>query len=152
MDTINKVKNRVQHLIDELKELNTEYQLTSITSPQDAVESLQLRFIGKEIEEFVVLYLNSKNKIIDSINQVGTVNKANVYIRDIAKQALLNNAISVIIAHNHPSGSMTPSEQDLAVTKKIQKALGLFDINVLDHFIIGSFNGEYLSFSESGLL
>ena len=73
-----------------------------------------------------------------------------VYPREVVKQALYHNAAAVIFAHNHPSGITEPSSADKQITEKLKQALSLFDIRVLDHFIIG--DGEPYSFAEHGYL
>jgi DNA repair protein RadC len=80
----------------------------------------------------------------------GTIDSASVYPREVAKRALHHNAAAVIFAHNHPSGINTPSQADKHITDKLKKSLNLFDIRVLDHFIIG--DGKPYSFAENGLL
>ncbi|RIZ67494.1 MAG: hypothetical protein D0528_12040, partial [Methylococcales bacterium] len=80
----------------------------------------------------------------------GTIDGASVYPREVVKQALHHNAAAVIFAHNHPSGVTEPSQADKQITEKLKKALDLFDIRVLDHFIIG--DGEPYSFAEHGLI
>ena len=80
----------------------------------------------------------------------GTLDSASVYPREVAKQALHHNAAAVIFAHNHPSGISEPSQADKNITLKLKEALALFDIRVLDHFIIG--DGDPYSFAEHGLI
>lgn len=105
----------------------------------------------KENEHFVVLYLDNQNSLIESrIESVGTIDQASVYPRNIAKTALELNALSVILSHNHPSGICRPSKSDQIITSKIQQALALFDIRVLDHIIVAGANK--LSFLEQGIL
>jgi DNA repair protein RadC len=73
-----------------------------------------------------------------------------VHTKEVARQALLHNASAVILAHNHPSGVMEPSQADEFVTRRLRDALALLDIRVLDHFIVG--DRSCYSFSENGLL
>jgi len=80
----------------------------------------------------------------------GTIDGASVYPREVVKQALYHNAAAVIFAHNHPSGITEPSPADKQITEKLKQALALFEIRVLDHFIIG--DGDPYSFAEHGLL
>jgi DNA repair protein RadC len=80
----------------------------------------------------------------------GTIDCASVYPREILKRALSHNAAAVILAHNHPSGDPKPSAADRSLTQKLKSALGLVDIRVLDHFVIG--DGECVSFAELGML
>ena len=81
----------------------------------------------------------------------GTIDGASVYPREVVKQALqLNAAAVIVLAHNHPSGITEPSTADRQITEKIRQAMSLFDIRVLDHFIIGG--TSHLSFAEKGLM
>jgi len=80
----------------------------------------------------------------------GTVDGAAVYPREVVKKALGHNAAAVILVHNHPSGVAEPSRADEALTRRLQEALGLVDIRVLDHLVVG--DGEIASFAERGLL
>ncbi|MCK5601335.1 DNA repair protein RadC [Candidatus Pacearchaeota archaeon] len=102
-------------------------------------------------EQFVTLLLNSKNQLVGMLRQPGTVNQTAAYPREIAKHALLSGATSVILAHNHPSGNVTPSRQDRELTRLIKNGLELLQINVLDHMIIGSDEKVY-SFANEGEL
>ena len=85
--------------------------------------------------------LDTKCSVIKYIELFqGGVDGAVIYPGEVVKVALSHHASSVIFAHNHPSGNLTPSKADLCVTRRLQKALALVDINVLDHFIIGRGN------------
>lgn len=120
-----------------------------IDSPESIYNFLK-HLIGHEAKErFVAVFLDGKNAIIHhSIIFSGTVNQAAVYPREIAKQALEINAVSILFAHNHPSGNLSPSDDDLILTNKLVEVMGLFDISVLDHIIIGR-EGFY-SFKKNG--
>ncbi len=89
-------------------------------------------------EVFACLFLDSQYRVI-AFEELfyGTINNATVYPRIIVKRALIHNAAAVIFAHNHPSGSADPSEQDKQLTQQLKSALELIDIKVLDHFVIG---------------
>ncbi|GEK08295.1 DNA repair protein RadC [Pseudoalteromonas sp. McH1-7] len=109
----------------------------------------QLRGLGHEV--FMVLYLDNQNRLIkDEVLFHGTINSASVYPREVVKAALKHHAASVIFAHNHPSGVAEPSEADKLITNKLQKGLGLVDINVLDHLIVAG--NHCISFAERGLV
>ena len=102
-------------------------------------------------EEFRSLFLNSRNQLISSETlQTGTVNKTVIYPRKIVERALHHHAVGVIIAHNHPAGTLEPSKEDCVVTKAVKDALKTVDINLLDHIIIGG--NDYFSFNQKGLL
>lgn len=100
-------------------------------------------------EFFEVAFLNSQNKVI-CIEKLfeGTIGECALYVRDIIKKTLEHNATSIIIAHNHPGGSLKPSQADLLATKKIGVALSNINVKLLDAIIIGSNMG--MSFAEKG--
>ena len=79
----------------------------------------------------------------------GTIDSASVHPREVIRQVLHHNAAAIVLAHNHPSGISEPSQSDHIITNKLKEALGLIDVRVLDHFIIGD---EIVSFAERGLL
>jgi len=111
---------------------------------------ITMRIGASEHEQFLVLFLNSQNRMIaDEVMFNGTVNAASVYPREVAKRALELNAVSVIIAHNHPSGAAYPSESDKVLTRSLKAALGLLDITILDHIIVGA---DTYSFAENRIL
>lgn len=120
-----------------------------IFSPKDVKDYFILNFGLYEYEMFGVLYLNQQNQVIKFEEMFrGTLNETSVYPREIAKQTLIYNAVSVILVHNHPSGECKPSQQDILLTKKIEQILALIDVNILDHFIVSNHN--YLSLKEHG--
>ena len=99
-------------------------------------------------EKFLCIYLDSKNTIITSkILFIGTVNESNIYPRDIFREAVKNNASSIILVHNHPSGNVNPSYSDMSLTNNIIKIGKTIGIKILDHIIIGSNN--YYSFLDN---
>ena len=102
-------------------------------------------------EVFCVAFLNLKHRVIACEQMFrGTLNSAPVYPREVVHRALTLNAAAVMFAHNHPSGEGTPSKNDKMITKVLVEALGLFDIKVLDHFIVAG--SIVTSFVEQGLL
>src|SRR5215467_12098319 len=104
-----------------------------------------------KIEEFHILFLDRKNALIkDERQQRGTIDHAPVYTREVIKRALELGASALILVHNHPSGDPTPSNADIAVTKEIAKAAGVFDIAVHDHLIIG--RGWHTSLRDLGII
>lgn len=89
-------------------------------------------------EFFIVFYLDSKNKIISrEIISIGTLNGTVIHAREVFRGAILRNCNTIILAHNHPSGDTTPSEEDLKLTKKLVNAGEILGIEVLDHVIVG---------------
>ncbi|PRZ49478.1 RadC family protein [Tritonibacter scottomollicae] len=105
----------------------------------------------RETEQFRVLFLDRKNVLIADEEQAeGTVDHVPVYPREVAKRALELNASAIILVHNHPSGDPTPSQSDIAMTRKIEMALEALSITLHDHLIIGA--SAELSFRSDGLL
>ncbi|MCW8346282.1 DNA repair protein RadC [Vibrio sp. ZSDZ65] len=103
----------------------------------------------RQREAFYVLFLDNQHRVIaDEVMFEGTINAASVYPREVVKRALAHNAAAVILAHNHPSGIAEPSQADRRITRRLSDALGLVDIRVLDHFVVGE--GEVVSFAERG--
>jgi DNA repair protein RadC len=123
----------------------------ALTSPEITRFYLSAQLRGYSYEVFACLFLDNQHRVIqlDELFR-GTIDGASVYPREVAKQALRHNAAAVIFAHNHPSGVSEPSQADKHITEKLKQALALFDIRVLDHFIIG--DGPPYSFAEHGLL
>ncbi len=110
--------------------------------------TIQLQHCTQEV--FACLFLDNRHRVICFEKMFhGTIDSASVYPREVVKFALKKNAAAVILAHNHPSGVAEPSRADEQITKRLQDALALVDIRVLDHFVIGD---ETISFAERGLL
>lgn len=118
---------------------------------QQLTEYLQMTMAREPVEQFRVLFLDSKNRLIeDEVCNRGDVNHVMIYPRQVIKRAIELNSTALIIAHNHPSGDPTPSMQDVEQTKEICRAASTFGICVHDHLIVGS-NGCF-SFRAEGLL
>jgi len=112
---------------------------------------LLLNMATFEREVFACLFLDNDHRLIHFEPLFyGSINSAHINPREVIKQALTYNAAAVIAAHNHPSGSCTPSLQDELITHTLQEALAISEIRLLDHFIVGS--KEVLSMAERGLL
>lgn len=121
----------------------------ALTDPQATRRFLaaQLRHLPHEV--FACLFLDNRNRIIRFLELFrGTIDGASVYPREVVRLALEHGAAAVIFAHNHPSGVAEPSQSDRALTTRLQEALALVDIRVLDHFVVG--DGEAVSFAERG--
>lgn len=104
-----------------------------------------------EREHFVILCLNSQNQIIERVDLYkGTLNTAVVRIADVFHEAIRANAAAIILAHNHPSGECSPSQQDIDLTKQVSTTGKTLDILVLDHLIVGK--GAFYSMRESGVI
>lgn len=122
-----------------------------IKSPASLVNWLKSE-IGTQLQEmFLVVYLNQQLRIITHrILFQGTINEAAVYPREIFKEALLLNSTSLMFAHNHPGGDITPSSADIALTAKLMKVADLMGVKVLDHIIVSG--NDYFSFARQGIL
>lgn len=123
-----------------------------ITGPSAVTDFLRLKYGQFEREVFGVIFLNNNNQVI-GIEEMfqGTTNVASVYPREVAKRSFELNASKVIFFHNHPSGNPRPSEPDKAITYKLQKALDLVGVEVLDHVIVTAAE-EPLSMVEVGAM
>ncbi|MHB0776832.1 RadC family protein [Halomonas sp. WWR20] len=123
----------------------------ALTSPAlvRAFLSSHMRHLGHE--EFAALFLDTQHQVIrfEALSR-GTLDSASVYPREVARRALELGAGAIIFAHNHPSGVAEPSDADQRITVRLKEALALFEIRVLDHFIVG--DGEVFSFAERGWL
>jgi DNA repair protein RadC len=122
-----------------------------ITSPEDVANIFIPLFRDEVKERFMVVCLNSANKIIayDTIS-IGNLNSSVVHPREIFKTALEQNAASIILLHNHPSGNPDPSNEDIAITKKLVESGKIMDIPVYDHLILAG--NSYTSFVEKRLI
>lgn len=123
----------------------------SFSNPNDVKLYLKSLLSHHKREQFVALFLNNQHQLLASETLFqGTINSSEVHPRVVVEKALTYHAAAVILAHNHPSGSLEPSPSDRHITDKIQEALGLLDIRTLDHIIVAQ-GGSY-SFAEHGLL
>lgn len=133
------------------REMKLSSDATQLTSPKLVRQYLRFAIEAKEHEVFVAIFLSTQHRVIESVELFrGTLDQASVYPREVAKEALKRNAGAVIFAHNHPSGEPEPSASDRKITERMKEALGLFDIKVLDHFVVGA--GDIVSFAERGIL
>jgi DNA repair protein RadC len=120
-------------------------------SPGAVKEYLQLYLSQRPHEVFAVLFLDSQNRLLQMEELFrGTLTQTSVYPREIVRRALELDAASVVLAHNHPSGTVQPSRADEALTRTLKAALALVDVSVLDHVIVAP--GDALSMAEKGLL
>ena len=120
-------------------------------TPQAVRDYLQLQLGGLHHEVFAVLFLDSQHRLI-ALEEMfrGTLTQTSVYPREVVKQALTLNASSVVLAHNHPSGTAQPSRADEALTHTLKAALALVDVRVLDHFVVTA--SHAVSMAELGLV
>jgi len=122
-----------------------------LSSPQHTRRFLQLHLGARQREVFSCLFLDSQHRVIRCDDLFfGTLDGAAVYPREVVVRALQYSSAAVILAHNHPSGVAEPSSADRRITERLQAALGLLDIRVLDHIIVG--RGQEYSFAEAGLM
>jgi DNA repair protein RadC len=121
-----------------------------ITGPATAFEEIK-RYSKATKEKFIVIYLNGSHDIIGhDVVTLGLVNRTIVHPREVFRGAILLNACAVILAHNHPSGNMTPSDEDVDITNRMVDAGNIIGINVLDHLIIS--RKGFVSLVELGMI
>ena len=109
----------------------------NIADPSEAADFFRMRLSHLPHEEFHVLFLDNRHRIVAcELMFRGTIDGAEVHPRVIAQRALILNAAAVLLSHNHPSGDPTPSAADRAVTARLQQALALVDVRVLDHLVV----------------
>lgn len=126
------------------------HSLPMIQSPQDAVDQVT-SYRSKTKEHFIVLYLNARNQVIhQEIISVGTINSSLVHPREVYEPAVKYLASAIVLVHNHPSGELTPSEEDIGITQRLNAAGNILGIDILDHLIIT--RDDFLSFKEGGIL
>jgi DNA repair protein RadC len=122
----------------------------SIDNPTDANDFLRMRLGALAHEEFHVLWLDNRHRIIDCQKLfTGTVDGASVHPREVVRAALSVNACAAILAHNHPSGVAEPSAADRAITSELRDALQLIGVRILDHIVVGA---ECVSMAGRGLM
>ncbi|MCX7891847.1 MAG: DNA repair protein RadC [Burkholderiales bacterium] len=123
----------------------------TLSSPEAVRDYLRLALRDREHEVFAAVLLDAQNRVIHYEELFrGTLTQTSVYPREVVKCALRHNAAAVIFAHNHPSGVAEPSQADRLLTDALRQALGMVDVRVLDHFVIGAAGAT--SFAERGLL
>ncbi|PEJ57991.1 DNA repair protein RadC [Bacillus sp. AFS002410] len=142
----------VVRIKQEIREVSAPFVSYSIQCPEDA-QNLAASYIADEDREvFLVLMLNTKNQVVGLHRaHVGSLNSSIVHPRDVMKAAILNNAASIIVSHQHPSGNASPSQEDIEVTKRLAEAGKILGIEVLDHVIV-SHTGKHVSLKEKGYL
>ncbi|PSQ91481.1 MAG: hypothetical protein BRD57_04290, partial [Proteobacteria bacterium SW_6_67_9] len=125
-------------------------RISTLTSSETTRAYLRARLGERDHEIFACLFLDNRHRVIafDELFR-GTIDGASVYPREVVKAALRHNAAAVILAHNHPSGVAEPSTADARLTERLRDALGLVDIRLLDHIVVGE--GEPVSLAERGL-
>jgi len=122
-----------------------------IQSPDDAANLLMHQMLHLEQEHFMVVMLDTRNRLIGEPVELyhGSLNSSLIRIGEVFRPAIRANAAAILIAHNHPSGSPDPSPEDVAITRAVVEAGRLLDVECLDHLIIG--RGRFVSLKSKGL-
>ena len=129
------------------------YSEQTLDSPQAVVELMAKELSQYDREVFCILNMKNNGQVINmNLVSVGTINASLVIPREVFKSSILANASAIIGLHNHPSGNVKPSKEDMIVTRKLQKCGQLLGIELLDHIIVGGTNGKMLSFREEKML
>ncbi|MEY8001934.1 JAB domain-containing protein [Clostridium sp. Mt-5] len=137
--------------IEMVREKNILFDIRIIKSPSDAEKLGRMFLENADREKFIICCLDTKNKpTLINIVSVGSINKSIVHSREVFKAAILSNTASIVLFHNHPSGDVEPSNEDVNMTNRLKKCGDIIGINVMDHIIIG--DKQYCSFKEKGLL
>nr|WP_055668416.1 JAB domain-containing protein [Desnuesiella massiliensis] len=134
-----------------VRESSILYKNRKVSSPSDAYELIKDFIENSDRELLIACCLDTKNQPT-SINvvSVGTLNSSLVHPRELFKPAILSNSASLIVAHNHPSGYLEPSNEDINITNRIKECGKLLGIDIIDHIIIGDEN--FISLKEKGFL
>lgn len=134
-----------------IKESSLLYKNRTVHCPQNGFD-LMTQFLGEvDREYFIVMCLDSKNQPTAlNICHIGSLNSSLVHPREVFKPAVLSNAASIMVGHNHPSGNSQPSEADFNMTKRLVEAGEIMGIEVLDHIVMG--DQEFTSFKEEGYM
>ena len=124
-----------------------------LDSPQAVVELMGKELSQYDREVFCILNMKNNGQVINmNLVSVGTINASLVIPREVFKSSILANASAIIGLHNHPSGNVKPSKEDMLVTKKLQRCGQLLGIELLDHIIVGGTNEKMFSFREKKML
>lgn len=122
-----------------------------VHTPQDAAQLVVRELSLADKEHFMIIMLNTKHRVIaKKVISIGHLHASLVHPREMFKEAIRRSSAAVILVHNHPSGDLTPSRDDITTTERLRDVGDLLGIDVLDHIIIG--DNRYLSFREQGLL
>lgn len=143
----------VGELLTELygENLKIETKADKITDKEALLKFLRNKIGYEDVEKFYVIYLSSSNEVIAfEESSSGTLDRSSIYPREIYKRVIMENAKSIIIAHNHPSGNTCPSKCDIDITNEIAKGLKNFGALLIEHIIIT--RDSYFSFLEEGLI
>ncbi|ELI8126953.1 DNA repair protein RadC [Yersinia enterocolitica] len=140
------IRRALNLLARQLREPGVAFTSTHVTR-----DWLRLHLTGLEREVFIVLWLDNQNRLLGQETLfTGTINSTTVHPRELVKSAMKHNAASAVLAHNHPSQLAEPSQADRQITDRLVNALGLVDVRVLDHLVVGGL--DIVSFAERGWL
>lgn len=135
-----------------IRESSVLYEGRKINSPSDAAEFGRKFLEDADREKLIVCCLDTKNQPISvSVVSVGSLNSSIVHPREVFKIAILSNAASIILYHNHPSNDPTPSSEDINITHRLKDAGKILGISVIDHLVLTN-NGKFTSLKEKGIL
>jgi len=140
--TIRKTRKGARYTDTFIREVRVTYQPTTsklfaIKGPDDVADFVRSILTDNSREHFIALYLDGAHQVASySIVSIGTANSAVVHPREVFQRAILAGAVSIIIAHNHPSGVLTPSPEDHKVTRRLKEAGEILGIKLLDHLIV----------------
>lgn len=122
-----------------------------VNCPADAAQMVLQELSWADKEHFMIIMLNTKNRVIaKKVISIGHLQASLVHPREMFKEAIRRSSAAIILVHNHPSGDLTPSKEDLLTTERLREAGAVLGIDVLDHIIVG--DNRYFSFREHGLL
>ncbi|MBS4207126.1 DNA repair protein RadC [Bacillus sp. FJAT-50079] len=134
-----------------VKESSILYKERSVRSPEDGYQLMKLFLVDKDREYFIVASLDTKNQpVAINVCHIGSLNASLVHPREVMKSAILSNAASIIVGHNHPSGLPEPSREDIDVTKRLVEVGKIIGIEVIDHIIVG--DDSFTSLKEKGYI
>ncbi|WP_419763949.1 MAG: RadC family protein [Arcobacter sp.] len=139
-------------MIDYIAEIRINYRTINnkISSATDVYKKVK-EFSNKTQEHFITIYLDGANRVLETrVNFIGTLNQSLVHPREIFNSAIKLSCASIITVHNHPSGILEPSEEDINITKRIKEASKILGIELLDHLIISEFG--FYSFKDGSFL
>ena len=129
------------------------YSADPINTPDDVLKVISKELSSYDREVFAILNLKSNGQVINlNICSVGTLNASMVSPREVFKSSILSNAAAFIAIHNHPSGKVSPSQEDIDTTRRLAECGRMMDIKMLDHIIVAGETGERFSFKSEGMM
>nr|WP_315110220.1 JAB domain-containing protein [Clostridium intestinale] len=135
-----------------IRESSMLYEIRRINQPDDAVGIARKFLDDADREQLLVCSVDTKNQPTSiSVVSIGSINSSIVHPREVFKTAILSNAASIIVFHNHPSGDTTPSKEDINVSLRLKESGKILGIDLLDHIIIGA-EGSFCSIKQRGII